>query len=163
MAHDPLPMNRDKDVLEQRIAAALKAQGAEPEHKKMFGGVAFMVHGNMSVGITNKGDFMARFDGERHDEILKWPGAKPMTFGHKSMKGFLFVDADAVENRAALDKWVKLSLAYVNGLPKKANKAFAAAASTTKPSKAKKKPAPSNPGSKTGARAGNNPRKKKPV
>lgn len=80
MAHDPL--------FEQRIAEALKAQGAKPEHKKMFGGVAFMVNGNMSVGITNKGDFMARFDGERHDEILKWPGAKPMTFGHKNMKGF---------------------------------------------------------------------------
>lgn len=111
MPHDPL--------FEQRIADALKAQGAKPEHKKMFGGVAFMVHGNMAVGITNKGDFMARFDGARHDEILKWPGAKPMTFGHKSMKGFLFVDASAVATRDALDKWVKLSLAYVNELPKK--------------------------------------------
>lgn len=115
MAHDPR--------FEQRIADALKAQGAKPEHKKMFGGVAFMVHGNMSVGITNKGDFMARFDGERHQEILKWPGAKPMTFGKPGMKGFLLVDADAVSTKAALDKWVKLSLAYVNTLSKKAAKA----------------------------------------
>jgi TfoX/Sxy family transcriptional regulator of competence genes len=147
MAHDPL--------FEQRIADALKVQGAKAEPKKMFGGVVFMVNGNMSVGITNKGDFMARFDAERHEEILKWPGAKPMTFGHKSSKGFLFVDAEAVESRAALDKWVKLSLAYVNGLPKKANKA-SAAASKARPSKATKKPAPSK-------KAGNNPRKKKPV
>ena len=87
MPHDPLPMNRDKDVFEQRIAEALKAQGAKPEHKKMFGGVAFMINGNMSVGITNKGDFMARFDGARHAEISKWPGAKPMTFGKGDMKG----------------------------------------------------------------------------
>lgn len=123
MAHDPL--------FEERIAQALKAQGAEPEHKKMFGGVAFMVNGNMSVGITNKGDLMARFDREQHEEVLKWPGAKPMTFGHKAMKGFLFVDADAVESRAALDKWVKLSLAYVGGLPKKMAK---------KPAKAKAAP-----------------------
>ncbi|MBP7514641.1 MAG: TfoX/Sxy family protein [Flavobacteriales bacterium] len=115
MPHDPL--------FEQRIADALKAQGAKPEHKKMFGGVAFMVNGNMSVGITNKGDFMARFDGERHEEILQWPGAKPMTFGHKNMKGFLFVDAEAVSTKTALDKWVKLSLAYVNSLPKKRAKA----------------------------------------
>jgi TfoX/Sxy family transcriptional regulator of competence genes len=148
MAHDPL--------FEQRIADALNAQGAKAEPKKMFGGVAFMVNGNMSVGITNKGDFMARFDGGRHEEILKWPGAKPMTFGHKSMKGFLFVDADTLESRAALDKWVKLSLAYVNGLPKKANKASGAATSKAKPGKAKQKPAPSK-------KAGNNPRKKKPV
>ena len=128
MAHDPL--------FEQRIAEALKAQGAKPEHKKMFGGVAFMVNGNMSVGITNKGDFMARFDGGRHEEILQWPGAKPMTFGHKNMKGFVFVDADAVGTKAALDKWVKLSLAYVNGLPRKTG---TTAAKKGAPKKAAKK------------------------
>ncbi|HMU12588.1 MAG: TfoX/Sxy family protein [Bacteroidetes bacterium] len=111
MAHDPL--------FEQRIAEALKAHGAKAEPKKMFGGVAFMVNGHMSVGITNQGDFMARFDGARHEEVLKWPGAKPMTFGKAGMKGFLFVDADAVSTKAALDKWIKLSLAYVNALPKK--------------------------------------------
>ncbi|MBL7980782.1 MAG: TfoX/Sxy family protein, partial [Flavobacteriales bacterium] len=102
MAHDPL--------FEQRIANALIARGTKAEPKKMFGGVAFMVNGNMSVGITNKGDFMVRFDGGRHAEISTWPGAKPMTFGKGDMKGFLFVDADAVSSKAALDKWVKLSL-----------------------------------------------------
>lgn len=127
MPHDPL--------FEQRIAEALKAQGAKPEHKKMFGGVAFMVNGNMSVGITNKGDFMARFDRERHAEILQWPGAKPMTFGHKNMKGFVFVDADAVGTKAALDKWVKLSLAYVNGLPRKASTTPAKKAASKKAAK----------------------------
>ena len=114
MAHDPL--------FEERIASALKAQGVTAEPKKMFGGVAFMVNGNMSVGITNKGDFMARFDGNRHEEILKWPGAKPMTFGHKSTRGFLFVDAEAVESRSALEKWVEVSLAFINGLPAKTAK-----------------------------------------
>ncbi|MBK6752945.1 MAG: TfoX/Sxy family protein [Flavobacteriales bacterium] len=74
----------------------------------MFGGVCFMVHGNMSVGITNKGDFMVRFDGSRHAKISKWPGAKPMTFGKGDMKGFLFVDADAVESPKALEKWVTM-------------------------------------------------------
>ena len=114
MAHDPL--------FEARIADALKSQGTKPEAKKMFGGVAFMVDGNMSVGITNKGDFMARFDPVRHAEIFKWPGAKPMTFGNGDMKGFLFVDADAVADRRALDKWVKLSLEYITRLPKKVAK-----------------------------------------
>ena len=111
MAHDPL--------FEQRIAETLAAQGAKAEVKKMFGGVAFMVNGNMSVGITNKGDFMARFTGERHAEISKWPGAKPMTFGRGDTKGFLFVDAWAVSKNAALAKWVKLSLEHVRTLPKK--------------------------------------------
>lgn len=49
--------------------------------KKMFGGVVFMVRRHMTVGITNKSDLMARFEGPRHAEIAKWPGAKPMTFG----------------------------------------------------------------------------------
>lgn len=111
MAHDPL--------FEQRLAEALKSQGVKAEPKKMFGGVAFMVNGNMCVGITNKGDLMVRFEGERHEEILEWPGAKPMNFGHKSMKGFLFVDAEAVAGKVALNKWLQLSIAYVNALPKK--------------------------------------------
>lgn len=81
-----------------------------------------MVNGHMAVGITNKGDFMARFDADRHAEISKWPGAKPMTHGKGDMKGFLFVDADAVENPKAMEKWVKLALDHVKGLPKKATK-----------------------------------------
>lgn len=88
----------------------------------MFGGVAFMVRGNMTVGITNKGDFMARFDGARHDEVSRWPGAKPMTFGKGDMKGFLFVDAEMVSRKAALDKWIRLALAYNAALPAKGAK-----------------------------------------
>lgn len=111
MPHDPL--------FEQRIANALAAQGARAEPKKMFGGVAFLVNGHMSLGITNKNELMARFDADRHDEVLKWPGAKPMTYGHKNMKGFVFVKAAAVDSKAALDRWVNLSLAYVVTLPPK--------------------------------------------
>ncbi|MBK9148267.1 MAG: TfoX/Sxy family protein [Flavobacteriales bacterium] len=114
MPHDPL--------FEQQIHDALVSEGARPEHKKMFGGVAFMVKGHMSVGITNKGDFMARFNPERHDEVLQWPGAKPMTFGHKNMKGFVFVDADAVGDKRSLGRWVKLSLAHIATLPSKSAK-----------------------------------------
>lgn len=111
MAHDPL--------LEQRLADALRAKGAKAEPKRMFGGVAFMVNGNMSVGVTNKGDLMVRFAPERHDEISAWPGAKTMTFGKSGMKGFLFVEPSTVANKRTLDRWVKLSLEHVSKLPKK--------------------------------------------
>lgn len=123
MPHDPL--------FEQRIMEALRAQDAKAEPRKMFGGVAFMVSGNMSVGITNKGDFMVRFAGERHAEISQWPGAKPMTYGKGGMRGFLFVDAPAVGTNAALAKWVKLSLEYVKTLPKKPSRAKSARATKT--------------------------------
>ncbi len=147
MPHDPL--------FEQRIADALKAQGVKPEHKKMFGGVAFMVHGNMCVGITNKGDLLVRVATERYDEMLRLPGAKPMRMGTRTMHGFLFVDADAVATKPALDKWIMRSLAYVNGLPKKAAKS---AAEKTLPKKEKKE----NYGSLRSARD-RNPKGKKPV
>lgn len=113
MAHDP--------ILEQRLADALAALGARAEPKKMFGGVAFMVNGNMCVGITNKSDLMVRFASERHDEIAKWPGAKPMTHVKPGMKGFLFVDAGAVDDKRSLDRWLKLSLEHVMRLPSKSS------------------------------------------
>lgn len=115
MPHDPL--------FEDRIASALAAHGVVPAPKKMFGGVAFMIDGNMSLGITNKNAMMVRFDGARHEEVLEWPGAQPMTYGHKNMKGFVFVDPSAVATAAALERWVLLSLAYVRTLPGKGIKA----------------------------------------
>lgn len=102
MAYDP--------QFEFRIADVILSQGVQAETVKMFGGVAFMVNGNMAVGITNKGDFMVRFNSARHEEVGEWPGAKPITFGKGDTKGFLFVDAEAVESRKAMEKWVKLSL-----------------------------------------------------
>lgn len=111
MPHDPL--------FEQRISEALLSRSVKADPKKMFGGVAFMVRGHMTVGITNKGDFMARFNGERHAEILEWPGAKPMTFGKGEMKGFLFVDAEAVGSKKALDRWLDLALAHNATMPAK--------------------------------------------
>ena len=145
MAHDPL--------FEQRIANALLAQGVKAEPKKMFGGVAFMVNGNMSVGITNKGAFMVRIAPDRHEELIELPGAGPMDFTGKPMKGFLFVDAVAVSRKAALDKWVKLSLAYVTALPKKSAKA--AVKSAVKKAAPAKKVAKKNVGSLRSARDAN--------
>ncbi|HRN36680.1 MAG TPA: TfoX/Sxy family protein [Flavobacteriales bacterium] len=117
MAHDPL--------VENRIADVLTAQGVQADPVKMFGGMAFMVRGNMCVGITNKGDFMVRFNAERHAEVSEWPGAKPITMGKGDTKGFLFVDAEAVGNKKSLEKWVKLSLEHVLTLPPKVKKAKA--------------------------------------
>ncbi len=58
---------------ECRISEALLARAAKAEPKKMFGGVAFMVRGHMTVGITNKGDLMVRFDGTRRSRIGRAP------------------------------------------------------------------------------------------
>ncbi|MBK8582461.1 MAG: TfoX/Sxy family protein [Flavobacteriales bacterium] len=65
------------------------AQGVEAETVKMFGGITFMVRGNMSVGILSKGDFFVKFDPKRHEEASEWPGAKPFFMGEKGGKGIL--------------------------------------------------------------------------
>lgn len=114
MAHDP--------VLQERLAELLEAMGAEAEPKRMFGGVAFMVAGNMCVGITNRSNLMVRFDPSRHAEIAEWRGALPMTYGKGEMKGFLFVDQATVADRKGMERWVSLALAHVRTLPPKALK-----------------------------------------
>lgn len=114
MAHDP--------GLERRLADVLAGLGVEAAPKRMFGGVAFMVNGNMCVGITNKSNLMVRFDPVRHAEIAEWDGALPMTYGKGGMNGFLFLDPIALANRRGLEKWVRLALAYVLALPPKSAK-----------------------------------------
>lgn len=128
----------ESKLLEKRIADALTGAGTKAEAKRMFGGVAFMVKGHMSLGITNKGDLMARFDPSRHEEILEWPGAKPMTYGHGNMKGFLFVEPAALGDKRSLDRWVKLSLEHIGRLPSKALKATKGAKKAVAAKKAKK-------------------------
>jgi TfoX/Sxy family transcriptional regulator of competence genes len=127
MPHDPL--------LEQRLADALAAVGAKAEPKKMFGGISFMVDGHMAVGVTNKGDLMVRFAPDRHEEIKKWPGAKPMTFGKAGMRGFLFVDPATVGTARTLSRWVDLALEHVSTLPKKAVKKTAVIKASAKAAK----------------------------
>lgn len=117
-ANEPITMPHDP-LFERRIAEALLARAVKAEPKKMFGGVAFMVRGHMTVGITNKSDLMVRFEGARHAEIAKWPGTKPMTFGKGDMRGFLFVDPAAVQTSAMLGRWIDLALAHNAMLPEK--------------------------------------------
>jgi len=87
--------------------------------KKMFGGIAFMVRGNMSVGVSNTGQLMVRVGKESHDEAMARPHARPMDFtGHK-MKGFIFVEPAGYESDEDLAGWVDRSLDFVLTLPEK--------------------------------------------
>lgn len=108
----------------------------------MFGGVAFMLNGNMCVGVSNKSKLMVRFDPARHEEIAVLPGVSSMTIGKSGMRGFLFVEPEAVDDRRSLEKWVKLSVAYVGTLPKKATTGAGKATKGAKPAARTKAPKP---------------------
>jgi TfoX/Sxy family transcriptional regulator of competence genes len=85
----------------------------------MFGGLAFLVHGNMCVGIV-KDDLMVRVGPEAHDRLLRAPHARQMDFTGRPMKGFVYVAPEGYESDADLESWVRHGLAHVSALPRKA-------------------------------------------
>src|SRR6186997_1713566 len=81
------------------------------EEKKMFGGLCFMVNDKMCVGVEQE-RLMVRLDPEKYDEVMKIEGCKPMDFTGRVMKGYVFVDIDAIKTRKKLQFWTDLALEY---------------------------------------------------
>ncbi len=86
--------------------------------RKMFGGLAFMLHGNMSVGVIND-ELMVRVGPDRHQEALEKPHARPMDFTGRPMKGFVFVPQPGIASDADLQDWVQLGVEFAESLPRK--------------------------------------------
>ena len=94
------------------------------EEKAMFGGLCFMVNDKMCLGVE-KERLMVRLDPAMYDEVMEKEGCRPMDFSGRPMKGFVFVDADALNTKKKLEYWVKLALEYnkvAKASKKKANK-----------------------------------------
>ena len=86
--------------------------------KKMFGGLAFLLHGNMSCGVHGN-ELIVRIDPETMESALAEPGARIFDMAGRPMKGWLLVGAGALKGEAALAKWVRRGLDYAASLPKK--------------------------------------------
>jgi TfoX/Sxy family transcriptional regulator of competence genes len=84
--------------------------------RKMFGGIAFMLNGNMFCGIT-RDDLMVRVGTDRFEEALSQPGARPMDFTGRPAKGMAFVGPDGYATGEQLRGWVEQSLEYARTLP----------------------------------------------
>jgi TfoX/Sxy family transcriptional regulator of competence genes len=81
------------------------------EEKRMFGGLCFMVNGKMCVGVEQE-RLMVRLAPERYDEAMEKEGCRPMDFTGKPMKGFVFVDVDALNSKKKLTYWIELALEF---------------------------------------------------
>jgi TfoX/Sxy family transcriptional regulator of competence genes len=123
--------------LAQRIREALEEERGVTE-KEMFGGIAFLLNGNMFVGIVHE-DLMVRVGPEQHDAALGKPHARPMDFAGRPMKGYVYVAPEGVVADAALAAWVRLGLGFVSTLPGKGVKPMRASRRSA-PSKAKAAP-----------------------
>ena len=93
----------------------------EPDvtEQRMFGGLAFLVGGNMSVAASGQGGLLVRVDPAETDELLAEPHAQPFEMRGRSMRGWLRVDPEAVRTRRQLEVWVKRGVGYARSLPPK--------------------------------------------
>ena len=105
------------EALADRIRAVL-ADREDVTERKMFGGIAFMAHGNMCCGVSGE-DLMVRLGEDAADGALDEPGARPMDFTGRPMDGYAFVGPAGTATDAALRDWVQRTLAFVDTLPPK--------------------------------------------
>jgi TfoX/Sxy family transcriptional regulator of competence genes len=81
------------------------------EEKKMFGGMCFMVNNKMCLGVI-KDQLMVRLDPEKYDDVIEFEECEPMNFTGKIMKGYVFVNLDAINTQKKLEYWVELALDF---------------------------------------------------
>jgi TfoX/Sxy family transcriptional regulator of competence genes len=87
--------------------------------KKMFGGLAFLIGGNMAVAASSQGGVLVRVDPARSETLVATTAARPMEMGGRSMQGWLRVDPQDVRTKRQLAKRVELGTTYARSLPKK--------------------------------------------
>jgi len=103
--------------LADRVRSALETADGVAE-RRMFGALAFLVHGNMACGVTGEG-LMVRLPPEEFQRALSESGTRPMDMAGRPMKGWLLIDPEAVGEEAALTRWVARGTAFAGSLPPK--------------------------------------------
>jgi TfoX/Sxy family transcriptional regulator of competence genes len=106
------------EVLADRIRELLTGQSAVTE-KKMFGGLAFLVRGNMAIAASGQGGVLVRVDPEQSDKLVATTNARVAVMRGRPMDGWLRVAPEHLRTKRQLGKWVDLGAAYARGLPAK--------------------------------------------
>jgi hypothetical protein len=106
------------EELADRIREQIGAEAGLTE-KKMFGGLAFLIGGNMAIAASGQGGLLVRVDPEESDALLETTNARQMEMRGREMTGWLRVDAEDVPTREALAEWVDRGTAYARSLPAK--------------------------------------------
>jgi TfoX/Sxy family transcriptional regulator of competence genes len=106
------------EALAERVRALLDGEEDVTE-KKMFGGLAFLIGGNMSVSVSGQGGLLMRCEPAETADLVKDPHASTAVMRGRAMEGWLRVDADGVQTDAELEKWVTRGVSYARSLPPK--------------------------------------------
>jgi hypothetical protein len=107
----------DEDLV-NRIRELVLAQEGISE-QRMFGGLAFLINGHMSVTVSGKGGLLLRVPPERTDELVRGEHAHPFQMRGRVMDGWLRVEAEGVRTKRQLERWVKIGVAHARALPAK--------------------------------------------
>jgi TfoX/Sxy family transcriptional regulator of competence genes len=110
-------MAYDEDLAE-RIRELTDAERGLTE-KKMFGGLAFLVNGNMAVAASGQGGILVRVDPDESESLLSKTKAFPMEMRGREMRGWLRVNPEDVRTKPQLSKWVRRGVDYARSLPPK--------------------------------------------
>ena len=103
--------------LEDRLRLLLEGRGLTT--RRMFGGLAFLLHGHLALAASGQGGVLVRVDPAERDTLLAEPGAEPFAMRGRPMAGWLRVDAAALDDDAALRRWAERGIAYAGTLPPK--------------------------------------------
>jgi|SRR5579884_319744 len=110
-------MAYDED-LANRIRELIAGEDGLTE-KKMFGGLAFLIHGHMSVSVSGQGGLLLHVDPEETERLVGKPHAAPMVMRGREMDGWLRVAPEGVRTKAQLERWVRRGVDYARSLPPK--------------------------------------------
>jgi len=110
MAYDEDLANRIRELI---------AADVDVTEQKMFGGLAFLVGGHMSVAASGQGGLMVRVDPDAADTLLGKPHTRPFEMRGRALEGWLRVDSEGVRSKRQLEPWVNRGVAYARSLPPK--------------------------------------------
>ena len=109
-------------VYDERLANRIRellVDDADVTEKKMFGGLSFLVGGNLAVGASGQGGLIVRVDPTQSETLVERSNARPMEMRGRPMQGWLRVDTEDVSTKRQLAKWVNLGVTYARSLPPK--------------------------------------------
>jgi TfoX/Sxy family transcriptional regulator of competence genes len=113
-----IPLVAYDEALAQRIRE-LAADTPELTEKKMFGGLAFLVGGNMAIAASGQGGILVRVDPDESSGLVASTSAEVMVMRGRPMEGWLRVAAEHVQRKQSLAPWVRRGTAYAASLPRK--------------------------------------------
>lgn len=125
------------EKLAERVRLRLADLGGGVQEMKMFGGIGFLLRGNMCCGV-NGADLVIRLSPEDADDLLADPSVRPMDITGRPMRGWLYVSPVGVRTTRQLGGWVDRAVAFASSLPPKA---------------AERRPARRGPGGSVGRKA----------